>query len=100
LFIEDEGMSDVTTKPRSPKLSAKQARMRDAVAYLKKYMRTYDKQIGYADYSETTLIDDVLYGLGVALDREHVGASGYDTFKDRLREHLGGSRKLLQPTGG
>jgi hypothetical protein len=69
-------------------------RMRAMVAYLKVYIGTYDKQIGYEDYRDETLIDDVLYGLGVALDgKEHQFANGFDRFRAKLRKHLDESRR-------
>lgn len=66
----------------------KRRRMKAAVEYLQKYMATYDKQFGYQDYRDETLIDDVLYGLGVALGREHQFADGFAKFKAKLRAHL------------
>ena len=73
-----------------PKLTKKQRRMKKAVEYLQEYMGTYDLQMGYLDYSDETLIDDVLYGLGVSLSPDkHQFANGYDKFKERLRKHLG-----------
>lgn len=59
-----------------------------AVKYLQDYMDNYATQEGYGNYSETTLIDDVLYGLGVALDNKYSCAQGYDLFKERLCKHL------------
>ena len=65
-------------------------KMKKAVAYLAEYMRTYDLQPGYEDYSEATFIDDVIYGLGVALDpKSHKFAQGLDIFKAKLIKHLG-----------
>ena len=67
----------------------KHARMKTSVAYLQKYMDTYPDQVGYENYSDKTLIDDVLYGLGVALDPENNRyANGFMRFKNVLREHL------------
>lgn len=51
-------------------------------------METYDKQVGYLDHTNKTIIDDVLYGLGVALDNKYRFADGFDKFKKRLRRHL------------
>jgi hypothetical protein len=71
------------------KLTPAQERMEKAVAYLKHYISTYDRQYGYLDYRDETLIDDILYGLGVALDeRAHQFADGFDRWKGKLREHL------------
>lgn len=64
-------------------------RMKLMVMYLKRYMETYDKQPGYENYGDDTLINDVLYGLGVALDPDnHTFASGFDLWKKKLVEHI------------
>ena len=61
-----------------------------AVRYLQHYMSTYTEQMYYRDYSDETIINDVLYGLGVALwgEDEHRGPSGFDRTVAKLREHL------------
>ena len=68
------------------RLTAAQQQMKEAVAYLQKYMATYDKQYGYLDYRTETLIDDVLYGLGAALNADYQYADGFRKFKARLVE--------------
>lgn len=77
---------------KNKEITPAQRRMQDAVAYLKDYMGTYDKQYGYLDYSDDTLINDVLYGLGVALDPRNKFADGFAAFKkvllDRLRKEM------------
>lgn len=71
------------------RLTVKQKRMRRAVEDLADFMATYDTQRGYVDYSDSILIDDVLYGLGVALEPDkYKWATGYALFKDVLRAHL------------
>lgn len=63
--------------------------IKTAVEKLQKYWNTYTELTGYEDYSEKTLIDDALYGIGVALDEhEYQNANGYDKFKKKLLEHL------------
>ena len=63
--------------------------IKDAVAYLQHYMQTYSDQKFYETYQTKTYIDDVLYGLGVSLNKnEYEGVSGYDRFKERLRVML------------
>lgn len=70
-------------------MTEKQKRMKKAVERLQKYMETYDQQSKYLDYSEETFIDDVLYGLGVALDHdEYSFFFGFQKFKKRLVSHL------------
>lgn len=68
--------------------TASKKKMKVAVAALQSYMASYDKQHGYESYSEETLIDDVLYGLGIALDSSNAYANGYEKFKARLISHL------------
>lgn len=71
--------------PRQPR----KTRMQLAVSSLQTYIATYDKQAGYQHYSDETFINDVIYGLGVALDPSgYAYADGFDRFKDRLRRHL------------
>lgn len=71
------------------KLTKKQKRMQRAIRFLSQYMRSYEQQPGCLDYTDKILIDDVLYGLGVALDPvAHNWASGYEVWKNKLREHL------------
>lgn len=73
------------------KLRPEQKRMQNVVRTLRKYMNTYPKQSGYMDYTDYTFIEDMLYGMGVALDPEkYAFAIGFDAFKARLREHLAG----------
>jgi len=59
------------------------------VKSLKKFINTYDKQTHYQNYSNDTIIDDFLYGLGVAFDSEkHSFANGYKKWKQKLTAHL------------
>ena len=80
-IVEELKCSDVKSNPNK--------RMELMVQYLKRYIDTYDNQYHYQNYSDTILIDDILYGLGVALNpEEHQFADGFDTFKNKLIEHL------------
>lgn len=66
-----------------------QKRMRLMVDYMVGYMGTYDLQSGYENYRDETFIDDILYGLGVALNPEqHQFADGFRRWKDTLAEYL------------
>lgn len=63
--------------------------IKHGVRLLQDYWGTYDMQLGYEDYRIGTLIDDALYGLGLAIDKERFkNAQGFDEFKAVLREHL------------
>ena len=87
------GQVERSIRPAAPKpgkrLTAKQKRMQRAIRFLAEYMGTYEAQTGCLNYTDKTLIDDVLYGLGVALEpAQYEYANGYDAWKDKLREHL------------
>lgn len=70
------------------KRDAERKRMKAAVAYLQKYMATYDKQAHYQDYTDETYINDVLYGLGASLDEKYKFADGFSKFKELLAKHI------------
>lgn len=70
------------------RLSKRQKRMKKAVASLQEFMQTYDQQQGYMDYVDGTLINDVLYGIGIALDDKYRFADGFALFKKELSKHI------------
>jgi hypothetical protein len=70
-----------------PKITAEQQRVRDAIEYLRTYLDTYPSQSGYENYRDETIIDDLLYGIGVALWNNKF-ANGFRETQARLREHL------------
>jgi hypothetical protein len=78
----------MTTQARKKKLTSRQRRIQKAITYLRDYMVSYDKQYGCLDYSDETFIDDVLYGLGVALDKKYEFSTGFEMFRAVLRGHL------------
>lgn len=70
-------------------LSRKQKRMRAVVARFQEYVRTYSDQACYDQYRDSTFIDDMLYGIGIAIEpNKHQAAPGYDAFKTKLRKRL------------
>ena len=72
-------------------MTARQKKVKKTIEYLVKYMATYDKQMGYLDYRDETIIDDVLYGLGVAIGgKKYTWANGFAKFKERLAKHIAG----------
>ena len=74
-------------------MTARQKHVKQAIEYLARYMKTYDKQTGYLDYTDETIIDDVLYGLGVAIGgREYQMADGFAKFKERLAKHIANAK--------
>lgn len=74
----------------------RQKRMELMVKYLARYMETYDKQVGYQNYNDETLVEDVLYGLGVVLNpHQHQFANGFTKWKNKLKNFLI-TRKTIQ----
>ena len=70
-------------------MNKQQKRMDQIVGDFQEYVETYSNQRSWRDYSDTIFIDDMLYGIGIALDRpEHEFANGYDTWRQKLRKHL------------
>lgn len=64
--------------------------MQAAVEYMQHYINTYSNQPDYQRYTDRAFIDDMLYGIGVALyGDEAKNSDGYHFFRDKLREHLG-----------
>ena len=70
--------------------SQRRQQVEDAIQYLQNYMNTYTDQVYYRDYSDETIVKDVLYGLGIALwgQAEHRGPSGFDRTVARIQEIL------------
>lgn len=63
----------------------RQRRIKAAAKYLSDYMRTYE----FVDASDATFMNDVLYGLGIALHGDKFKyANGFDAWKAELREFL------------
>lgn len=74
-------------------------RMRLIVGRLQEYVRTYSDQAHFDTYSDTIFIDDMLYGIGIALEPlEYRTSPGFDEFKKALRAHLDGRQQV--PTSG
>jgi hypothetical protein len=68
---------------------ARRKRMHNIVAAFQQYVADYDKQAAYEDYSDKTFIDDMLYGIGIALDgHSNANALGYENWKRQLLAHL------------
>ena len=89
-------------KPKTASnISAHRKRMKQAVDYLQNYMNTYDNQTGYLDYQVETLINDVVYGLGVAVGGdEYRYGEGFEKFKADLVKFLSGKEgRYWEPKG-
>ncbi len=72
-----------------PLVMFEQPNMKEAVKYLVNYMVTYDKQPEYLDYDARIYVDDVLYGLGVSLNKKEFSfARGFQKFKKELKRYL------------
>ena len=58
-------------------------------AAFKKYIETYDLKKNGCDGRASVVIDDVLYGLGLAIGgKEHEYGDGYKKFKKMLYDKL------------
>jgi hypothetical protein len=67
------------------RLTKKQKRMFKMVNDIKKYIDTYDKQIGYLDYTDDCFISDMIYAIGLSLDpKANEWATGFIKFKKEL----------------
>ena len=63
--------------------------IREAVKSLSNYWVTYPEQEDYGHYSLDTLLDDCLYGIGIAIGPDdYKYANGYDKFKRDLKAWL------------
>lgn len=71
------------------KLTPERQRMRRIVENFQHYVATYSKQEHFDSYSDTIFIDDMLYGIGIAIDKAHYEfADGFAKFKEVIRERL------------
>jgi hypothetical protein len=76
------------TKKKAKRLTKKQKRMQRAMKRMSEYAATYESQEGCVNYSDQMFIDDMLYGIGIALDDKYQFSDGWAAFQDVLREHL------------
>jgi len=80
-------------------MTPEQERMTKIVDEFQRYVADYTKQQQYEDYRDDTFLEDMLYGLGVALDRDEYGmASGYREFKKTVLQRLVNIRDLSTTT--
>ena len=64
--------------------------MRQMVKSMETYISTYKDQAYYEDYTTETFLNDMLYGIGVAIYPEKYQYShGFEEWKDELRKFLG-----------
>lgn len=82
-------------------LSRKQKRMRAVVARFQEYARTYSDQAHYDQYRDETFLDDMLYGIGIALEpKKWREGRGFDEFREMLRKRLSSSQPAGPTTPG
>jgi len=61
----------------------------EVIAAMKHYIDTYQDQLGWKQYSKETMLADLVYGIGIAMDRDkYEFADGYNEFKKDLIEFL------------
>lgn len=84
-------MSNETHSPEVV-LTKEQQRMRAVVAKFQSYVATYTDQQYYDTYADETFLNDMLYGIGIAMQigtaADYTYAGGFERFKHKLREHL------------
>jgi hypothetical protein len=75
---------------RTRKLSTKQRkRMERIVADFQKYVASYSEQECYQDYSDRCFVEDILYGIGLAIDPKAFRyADGFDKWRAELLQYL------------
>lgn len=74
-------------------LTKKEKRMKAAITSLTHYMVTYGYDEDNYGWTDKSFINDVLYGLGVALHGDkYKFANGYDEWKKELIKHLNGGK--------
>ena len=59
------------------------------IAAMKEFIDTYPDQIGWQEYTKDTVLNDLIYGIGVAIDHDKYSfAMGYRYFKKDLIKFL------------
>jgi len=72
------------------KLQEHHEKMRQIIKSMETYISTYKDQAYYEDYTTETFLNDMLYGIGVAIYPEKYQYSqGFEEWKDELRKFLG-----------
>jgi hypothetical protein len=70
-------------------MNESQRKVFKAIEHLKHYINTYDCQYEYINYSEQTIIEDIIYGLGSSLNKvEYSFATGLTKFKQVIYNHI------------
>jgi len=83
------------------KMTESQKRVKLIIEKLQKYINTYSDQYGYLEYSDDTIIKDMLYGLGIALnEKEYTYALGFNKFKKFLHKYIYRKNKRSDMSGG
>ena len=79
------------------RLSKEQKKVKEFVEYMQTYWNTYTEQSSYINFNENTLINDALYGIGVALNKEeYQWRQGFDKFKKHLKENYLDTIEILE----
>lgn len=62
-------------------------RMRRIVKDMQEYIDTYSSQRGYERHSDETFVNDMLYGIGISINKQDFGfAGGFRRFKEKLKK--------------
>lgn len=69
------------------KLEQREKRNKQIIKYMKDYINTYDSQAHFKSYEDETIIDDMVYMIGVALYNLK-GVDGYGKWRKILIEYM------------
>jgi len=69
--------------------TASENRMAKIVSYFQNYVATYSDQQNYKTYGDRIFIDDMLYGIGIAINKyQYQNAVGYRLWKKELLKFM------------
>ena len=60
---------------------------------LKQAVDTYEACHGVKDYNDELIINDMMYALGMAINKKYMCMAGFELFKDRLIKQFEEERK-------
>ena len=69
------------------------------VEYMIKYINTYKDQFGWKEYTHETFLDDMIYGIGVAMSDQYKMAQGYEKFRADIDEYFKERYRSMKSSG-
>lgn len=89
-----QGWKPKARKAKKPKKLSIQLRRKQEIlhkmkSYVDQYLDNYDKPETLEWLAEASILDDFLYGIGIAINEdEYRSADGYDAFKKMLSQKI------------